>query len=531
MKRTAIIAGLFLASTFIQNVKASDIIPAPTMQVKTSGEFLIPEVLTYDSGDFNGDAAAVIAAVASMPATAQSSDKAALRIVKDTTLGDEAYSMSVTPTGIVIKASTPKGLFYGMQTLAQLCYGSTAIPAVEIEDAPRFGWRGFMLDEGRHIFGKDEIKKVLDMMALYKLNRFHWHLTEDQGWRFEVPGYPKLTEVGAYRPSTSLGWREMLPDTIPYGGFYTDDDIREIVSYAAERYIDIVPEIDIPGHSQAAIAAYPEFLACDPDSTHEVWTWQGVSPDVINVANPRAVQFAKDVLTHVTSLFPYEYLHLGGDECPTIKWKNNDACKTRLSELGSENFRDLQLDFYRQLNSHLDSVSPRKLIFWNEVLHGNTEMLSDADMTIMAWVGANQAALDAASRGLNTILSPQIPYYINRKQSPDPNEPMSQGQGTETVEKVYAYVPMADVPDSLANHYLGVQANFWSEYVETPEVLEYLMMPRLAAVAEAAWTPQDGRSYADFKRRMSTHLPLLENRDWKYATHMFDDIADNGQGN
>ena len=445
-----------------------------------------------------------------------------ITVSADPQLPAEGYTLIVTPQDIDIKAADCAGAFYAVQTLRQLYDPEThTIPALEITDYPRFAYRGFMLDEGRHIFGIDQIKKVLDMMALNKLNRFHWHLTEDQGWRMEVPKYPQLAEVAAQRKSDRLGWREQEADSIPYGGYYSDDEMREIVDYAADLFIEIIPEIDIPGHTQAAVAAYPELLACDPEAHHEVWTHMGVSDDVINVANPAAVQFTKDVIDHAIEIFPYGYLHLGGDECPTTKWEKNDACRALLDSIGSTDYRDLQLNFYRELQRHIDAkpaADRRRLIFWNEVLHGNTAML-DSDIVIMAWVGADKAAREAAERGLNTILTPQIPYYINRKQHPSPDEPLSQGQGTETLEKVYAYVPLNDVPDSLASKYMGVQANFWSEYVSDADFLEYLMMPRLAAVAEAAWTPQAERDYTDFTERLKGLLPLYDRMNWNYCIH------------
>ena len=350
----------------------------------------------------------------------------------------EAYRLSVTPKRINIAASTPAGFFYAFQTLKQLMPRNVMagvpdesveewrVPCVFIVDEPRFSWRGFMLDEGRHFYGKEEIKKIIDVMAAYKMNRFHWHLTEDQGWRIEIKKYPKLTEVGAWRDSKVCAWGDVKPDGIRYGGYYTHEDIKEVVEYAKERFVEIIPEVDIPGHSQAAVASYPEFLACDPENKHDVWLWQGVSSDVINVANPLAVQFAKDVIDELTELFPFGYIHLGGDECPTHKWERNSDCQALLKEIGSDNYRDLQIHFYKQLLDHVaqkPADKQRKLVFWNEVLHGNTEPLG-ADITIMAWIGADGAAKDAAMRGMNTILSPQIPYYINRRQSKLETEPM-----------------------------------------------------------------------------------------------------------
>ena len=447
----------------------------------------------------------------------------------------EAYRLSVTPKRINIAASTPAGFFYAFQTLKQLMPRNVMagvpddsvkewrVPCVFIVDEPRFSWRGFMLDEGRHFYGKEEIKKIIDVMAAYKMNRFHWHLTEDQGWRIEIKKYPKLTEVGAWRDSKVCAWGDVKPDGIRYGGYYTHEDIKEVVEYAKERFVEIIPEVDIPGHSQAAVASYPEFLACDPENKHDVWLWQGVSSDVINVANPLAVQFAKDVIDELTELFPFGYIHLGGDECPTYKWEHNSDCQALLKEIGSENYRDLQIHFYKQLLDHVaqkPADKQRKLVFWNEVLHGNTEPLGK-DITIMAWIGADGAAKDAAMRGMNTILSPQIPYYINRRQSKLETEPKSQGYGDETVERVYNYKPMNGIAEELQPKYLGVQANFWTEWVVEPSVVQYLMLPRLAAVAEAGWTPAELRNYDDFINRLQGEAKYYQLKGVDYGKHVF----------
>ena len=447
----------------------------------------------------------------------------------------EAYRLSVTPKRINIAASTPAGFFYAFQTLKQLmprnvmagvCDKSIKewnIPCVLIVDQPRFSWRGFMLDEGRHFYGKEEIKKIIDVMAAYKMNRFHWHLTEDQGWRIEIKKYPKLTEVGAWRDSKVCAWGDVKPDGIRYGGYYTHEEIKEVVEYAKERFVEIIPEVDIPGHSQAAVASYPEFLACDPENNHEVWLSQGVSSDVINVANPQAVQFAKDVIDELIELFPFGYIHLGGDECPTHKWERNVGCQALLAEIGSTNYRDLQIHFYKQLLDHVAQKpvdKQRKLVFWNEVLHGNTESLGK-DITIMAWIGADRAAKDAAMRGMTTILSPQIPYYINRRQSKLETEPKSQGYGDETVERVYNYKPMNGIDEELQPKYLGVQANFWTEWVIEPSVVQYLMLPRLAAVAEAGWTPAELRNYDDFINRLQGEAKYYQLKGVDYGKHVF----------
>ena len=542
--RTLLLALACVCVALVQAASPLSLIPLPASVQQGSGQFTFPAKVQLCVPSYTGDSVKAVAKRWTGNFTKSTGIKvsvgkkanAAIQLRLNSGLASEAYDLQVTRERIVIEAARPAGFFYALQTLNQLLPSRAVmagvkatdvqawtLPVVTIKDHPRFEWRGFMLDEGRHFYGKEEIKKLLDVMAAYKLNRFHWHLTEDQGWRIEIKKYPLLTEVGAWRNSKVLGWGEVKPDGQRYGGYYTQKDAREIVRYAQERFIEIVPEVDIPGHSQAAVAAYPEFLSCDPQNQHEVWLWQGVSPDVINVSHPQAVQFAKDVIDELTAIFPFRYIHLGGDECPTNKWEANEACRQQLASIGSKNFRDLQINFYRQLQDHIaqkPASEQRQLIFWNEVLHGNTRPLG-TDITIMAWVGADGAAKDAAQRGMKTILSPQIPYYINRRQSNLPTEPRSQGHGTETVEAVYNYVPMAGIPADLQQQYMGVQANFWTEWVEEASVVQYLMFPRLAAVAEAGWTPQQLRKYPDFLERLQAEAKYYELRGVDYGKHVF----------
>ena len=534
---------LLLGSNEMLTAQEIALTPQPAHRTVKDGRFEFGNQLKAKVTPYQGDSIRMVfesfkkelqEATGIKVSSTQKEAKARIILDLNPQLPAEAYKLNVSKKQVRIEASRPAGFYYALQTLKQLMprnvmagvatsdHSQWSLPSVEIEDAPRFEWRGFMLDEGRHFFGKDEIKRVIDMMAIYKMNRFHWHLTEDQGWRIEIKKYPKLTETGAWRNSKVLAYGDVKPDGERYGGFYTQKDIKEIVAYAKKKFIEIIPEIDIPGHSQAAVAAYPEFLACDPENKHEVWLQQGISTDVINVANPKAMQFAKEVIDELTELFPFNYIHLGGDECPTNKWQKNDECKKLLSEIGSSNFRDLQIYFYKQLKDYIATKpadQQRQLIFWNEVLHGNTSILGN-DITIMAWIGANAAAKQAAKQGMNTILSPQITYYINRKQSKLPTEPMSQGHGTETVEAVYNYQPLKDVDAALQPYYKGVQANFWTEWVTEPSVLEYLMLPRLAAVAEAGWTPQEKRNYEDFKERIRKDAELYDLKGWNYGKHI-----------
>lgn len=520
------------------------IIPRPAKLVEGNGQFTFGQVTTAWADAYEGDSIQSLlksfeqefTSTTGLAFKASKAAKAALQLRHNPSLKGESYCLTVSKTNVIIEAARPVGFFYALQTLKQMLPTravmagvsvekgtSMTLPVVEIEDTPRFGWRGFMLDEGRHFFGKKAVKQVLDVMAAYKMNRFHWHLTDDQGWRVEIKKYPRLTTYGAWRNTMTLSWGNTLPDGERYGGYYTQDDVREIVAYARERFIEIVPEVDIPGHSQAAVAVYPEFLACDPEKPHEVWLSQGVSTDVINVANPKAVQFAKDVIDELITLFPYQYMHLGGDECPVKKWEQNKDCQALLKQIGSKNYRDLQIHFYKQLKDYVASKpaqQQRHFIFWNEVLHGNTSVLGK-DFTVMAWVGADKAAQEAAKRGLTTILSPQIPYYINRRQSKDVWEPRSQGWGTETVEAVYNYVPMKNVAENLQEKYMGVQANFWTEWVENTPKLQYLLLPRLAAVAEAGWTPQAERSYPDFLKRLQQEPSYYDMKGMNYGKHVF----------
>ena len=530
--KSVLFSTLLLIGNSCSERKEIDVIPMPRSVEYHSGNFTIsPETKFYTNLSAESRQALTDylegTSLGSVPFAESATGNKGIELnLCDSSIvtGNEAYRIEIDKKGVRLSANTETGIFYGLQTLLQLLNNgdNKTLPALTINDSPRFPYRGLHLDVSRHFFDKEFVKKQLNAMAYFKMNRLHWHLTDGAGWRIEIKKYPKLTETGAWRNSKVLAYGDVKPDGERYGGFYTQKDIKEIVAYAKKKFIEIIPEIDIPGHSQAAVAAYPEFLACDPENKHEVWLQQGISTDVINVANPKAMQFAKEVIDELTELFPFNYIHLGGDECPTNKWQKNDECKKLLSEIGSSNFRDLQIYFYKQLKDYIATKpadQQRQLIFWNEVLHGNTSILGN-DITIMAWIGANAAAKQAAKQGMNTILSPQIPYYINRKQSKLPTEPMSQGHGTETVEAVYNYQPLKDVDAALQPYYKGVQANFWTEWVTEPSVLEYLMLPRLAAVAEAGWTPQEKRNYEDFKERIRKDAELYDLKGWNYGKHI-----------
>ena len=464
-------------------------------------------------------------------------------------LAPEGYTLKVTSTGVTIGATTATGCYYAFQTLKKLLpphvmagvpdakVASYALPVVDIADEPRFAYRGFMLDVSRHFFELDELKRMIDVMAYYKMNRFHWHLTDDQGWRIEIKKYPKLTSVGAVRSDSYMcdftyGGYYTKETYGPY--FYTQDEARELVAYARERHIEIVPEVEFPGHACAAVAAYPEF-SCWPNGSHSVQVNGGIFSDVLNVANPGAVRFAKDVLDEIVDIFPYEQIHIGGDECPTSAWSGNAECLALMQEKGFSHIRELQSHFVRQLSDHLTSKEGdehRTVIMWNESLSAagtNVEMIEGTGGMMMCWEPNNTypTALKAAQMGMKSIITPQIPYYINRKHCNDPGEPQVAGHGGDNLQAVYNHLPIPnDVPAELHPYYHGIQGTFWTEHVGDDMLLEYLALPRLIAIAESAWSPQAKKNFDDFCRRVAADTVLLNYNKYTYARYYLEPEAD-----
>ena len=453
-------------------------------------------------------------------------------------LGKEGYTLDVTAGGIAIAANSANGFYYAFQSLKKMLPANVmaetadekvteyTLPIVSITDKPRFEYRGFMLDVSRHYFSIEQIERMIDVMSYYKLNRFHWHLTDDQGWRLEIKKYPRLTTVGATRNDS---WSV---DPVyggyytgePYGPyFYTQEECRHIVEYAAARHIEVIPEVEFPGHSCAVNTAYPEF-SCNPNGDHSVQTTGGIFNDVLNVANPEAVQFVKDVIDEVIEIFPYEQIHIGGDETPTTAWQNNAECKALMEEKGMTNVRQLQSHFVREISDYAASKN-RSVIMWNESLTaGGTdeELIKGTGGTMMCWESGQvqPCALKAAQYGMNSVITPWGPYYINRKQSADPGEPTGAGYGDDTVEKTYNYVPVpASVPAELQKHYIGVQGTFWTEHVQSNYLLEYLALPRLIAIAETGWSPAEKKNFADFQERITKDTLLLDYNDYEYGRH------------
>lgn len=446
-------------------------------------------------------------------------------------IATEGYNLDVTAKGIVLEASSPAGLFYGLQTIKKILPAnvmagtnyprqkSYELPVVSIQDRPAYGYRGFMLDVSRHFFTADEIKRMLDVMSYYKLNRFHWHLTDDQGWRLPMDKYPLLTTVGATAPDvviTDYRAKKQYKAGKPYGPYsYTKEEIKDIVDYAKKLHIEVVPEVDMPGHFVAAMVAYPE-LSCDPKADRKVWDHGGVSRDVLNVANPAAVKLGEDVIDQLAELFPYPYIHIGGDECPTVAWENNADCRALMEKEGMKNPRQLQNRFIKQMADRA-AKHGKKLYVWNEALTeegADSAMLKNIDATVFCWVGVPQAVRKATSNGLGAIFTPIGPYYINRRQSRDAAP--GAGPGNDDVKRTYTTVPFTTAVGSKDNC-LGVQGTFWTEHVSDPDYMEYLALPRLIAIAEAGWTPQEKKDFADFQKRMTADAQLLDLGGYKYT--------------
>lgn len=436
--------------------------------------------------------------------TVQNIDGILLTTLKSKKIHEEGYRLTVKSNSVLIRAATAKGLFYGVTTLLQLFPAeimnvepmnglSWSAPCVEIEDHPRFTWRGVHLDVGRHFFPKEFIKKYIDLLAIHKINTFHWHLTEDQGWRIEIKKYPLLTQIGAWR-------KETMGDSTPYGGFYTQEEIKEVVAYAQKRFVTIVPEIEMPGHSVAALAAYPE-LSCTGGPFEVATTW-GIHNEVYCAGNEKTFEFLQDVLEEVIQLFPSEFIHIGGDECPKDRWKECSKCQARIKYEDLKDEHELQSYFIRRIEKFLNARGKR-IIGWDEILEGGLA----PNAAVMSWRGV-QGGIQAAEAGHDVVMSPTSHCYFDYYQGKY-GEPKGIG-GYIPLELVYSYEP---VPQELSKdkqkHILGAQANLWTEYISTTEHVEFMLLPRMAALAELVWTPKDKRNYQNFQDRMVEHYHRL----------------------
>jgi hexosaminidase len=418
----------------------------------------------------------------------------------------EGYHLEISKTGIEIRGADGPGLFHGLQSLLQLLpvekQSAYSLPAASIYDYPRFSYRGMHLDCGRHFFPVSFIKEYLDMMARYKYNTFHWHLTEDQGWRIEIKKYPRLTSIGSQRKQTVIGHNTPDYDGKPYGGYYTQEEIREVVKYAADRFITVVPEIEMPGHALAALTAYP-LLGCT-NGPYEVGTKWGVFKDVFCPGKESTFQFLENVLTEVMELFPSHYIHIGGDECPKDSWKTCPYCQKRIKDLGLHNEEELQSYVITRIEKFLNAHG-REIIGWDEILEGGLA----PNATVMSWRG-EKGGIAAAQQKHEVIMTPGQWCYFDHAQSHDPHEPLNIG-GYLPLSKVYSYDPVPEELNAAEKKYIiGVQANLWSEYIPTVQQAEYMIMPRMMAMAEVAWTPLKQKNYASFNARLPRQLQYLD---------------------
>ena len=523
---------LFFALFSILSVYAQDIdpyagiIPAPVSLKKSTGQFVLSRqtALFADSTDNK----AVVFFNAYFSNTLQfpipvkhnngllQANSIILTSVGADSLPPEGYKLTVTAQNITI-AAKGAGLFYGIQTLLQLITTDGPdmhVPCVEIEDYPRFGYRGVMLDVSRHFFSVDFVKKFIDLMAAYKLNNFHWHLTDDQGWRIEIKKYPKLTLIGSKRAETLIGnYHDRTPqqfDNTPYGGYYTQDQIREVVKYAADRYINIVPEIEMPGHSDAALAAYPEFGCNPPDTYHVSGTWS--EHNDVYAPTDATFSFLEDILTEVMDLFPSKLIHIGGDEVTKDDWQRSAPTQKLMKKLKIKDEHALQSYFIRRIEQFVNSKG-RSIIGWDEILEGGIA----PNATIMSWTGEG-GGIAAAKQSHNVIMTPSnAGLYIDHAQGKLDSEPLGIG-GFSPLKQTYAYNPTPAVltPDQ-QKYIIGVQANLWTEYIGTENKVEYMLLPRMLALSEVGWSALANKNYIDFKdTRLPKHLARLDKNGFDY---------------
>lgn len=504
-----------------------NVIPTPVSLVQNDGSFKLNKNVAFSASTPEAKTVAEYFAAKMNLATGYQitvSDKAAsngIALVLDEALdvNNEGYTLDVTTNGVTVKAKTPQGLFYGMQTFMQLLPAEIESPAiingiawtapcVTVKDEPRFGYRGMMMDPCRHFIPVENIKKQLDVIAMFKINRMHWHLTDDQGWRIEIKKYPKLTEIGSKR---------IDGEGTEYGGFYTQEQIKEVVKYAADRFITVIPEIELPGHEMAAIAAYPE-LSCKGEQGTPRIIW-GVEDIVMCAGKEEPFQFMEDVIAEVAPLFPGEYFHIGGDECPKISWKNCPLCQKRIKEEGlkAENGHSaeekLQSYFVQRMEKVLSEKYGKKIIGWDEILEGGLA----PSATVMSWRG-EEGGIAAANMDHEAIMTPgSAGMYLDQYEGDYKIEPVTIG-GHVTIEKVYNYNPVPDTLEAAGKGHLikGVQCNLWSEYMYQTDLMEYRAFPRILAIAEIGWTPMNRKDYKDFERKLDNALVRLDEHEINY---------------
>lgn len=523
MKKQLLLPALVLALISACTWQEIDLVPFPNSITFRSGIFDVTKsevvcAVNADNTTLNSIAAFAedIGSELIVSGTPSNSD---FVFLFNASLPEEKYLIDVTRKGVRVEASGLRGFNYAIQSLKQM---GSRIPCCHIEDSPRFSYRGLHLDEARHFFGKETVKKYLDIMAYHKLNTFHWHLTDDQGWRIEIKKYPELTKVGSIRKGTCIKRNYNTNDNIPYGEgmWYSQEDIKEIVEYAAVKGIEIIPEIDLPGHMLAALAAYPH-LGCS-GGPYEVWHRWGVSSDVLCAGNESVYVFLEDVLNEVCEMFPGRYIHIGGDECPKASWKGCPKCQAKIKELGLKDDGTHDAEHYLQsyvmnrIESYLNTKG-KNVIGWDEILDGSPSRSA----TVMSWRG-EIGGLKAASLGHDVIMTPNSYCYWDYYQATDvENEPFAIG-GYVPVELMYSYEPY---PDNMSaeerKHILGVQANIWTEYISSPEHLEYMLLPRLAALSEVQWCQPENKDWDRFLGSMDEVCDAYKRMAYNYAEHIF----------
>lgn len=527
----------FLGIVFIQSCKTPEqvpvvlpaIIPAPVSMTTQNGQLALNQSLNIEAVTKEELAVAqllleqfsIINRIASIGTGSKAQTSIQLKISEDTDLDPEAYELIIDEKGISVEASTAAGLFYGSQSIIQiLSSDKKQLPFMKISDAPRFAYRGMHLDVGRNMFPVAFIKKYIDMMSHFKFNRFHWHLTEDQGWRIEIKQYPELQRVGAFRAETAIGYAttrtrdQVTYDGKPYGGFYTQEEIKEVVAYAQERHVMVIPEIELPGHARAALAAYPH-LGCTGGPYQTATTW-GVFQDIYCAGQESTFEFLENVLDEVLPLFPGPYVHIGGDEAPKSRWEACPHCQKRIKEEGLSDVGQLQSYFVQRMETFVNGRG-KSIIGWDEILEGGLA----PNAIVMSWRG-EEGGIAAAKLDHQVIMTPGEWCYFDYYQADMESEPLAIKRIT-TVEKVYEYEP---VPPGLSTTkqdlVLGAQCNLWSEYITSAKHAEYMVYPRALAMSEVLWSSKNNRDYTKFVERASDIRPLLDAWNLNYATHIFE---------
>ena len=427
----------------------------------------------------------------------------------------EGYLLTVNNEGVIITAPQEKGVFYGLQTLAQMIDNQNGtVPFAQIKDYPRYGYRGAMLDVCRHIFPMEFIKQYIDLLAQYKINTFHWHLSDDQGWRIEIKKYPLLTEIGSKRKCTLIA-KTKTYDDIPYGGYYTQEEAKEIVAYAASKYITVIPEIEFPGHATAALAAYPELACGDNPGPFEVSCHWDVHKEVFCPGKEATFKFAEGVLDEIIEIFPSEYIHIGGDECPKIRWKECPYCQKRIKKEKLKDENELQSYFVHRVEKYLNKKG-RNIIGWDEILEGGLA----PNATVMSWRGT-KGGIAAAQMHHDAIMTPGEFLYFDKRAAVSDEEPNTINDNNKmflTLDKIYGYNPTpSELNDTEKQHIKGVQANLWVEFIQTPNKAFYMVLPRILALSEIAWTPVEKKNWADFsENRLPEHLAVFDNAGLTY---------------